>query len=105
MTKYVPTRLSSDLARQGDAVVVARPRQRIDRRSRDLADRPLFRVVPAGEIDVELRGDVELRAEERRIADRLVFGVAVRCGRMGRGRSEEHTSELQSLMRISYAVF
>src|SRR3546814_9579036 len=26
-----------------------------------------------------------------------------RCA--GRGRSEEHTSELQSLMRISYAVF
>src|SRR3546814_2241652 len=25
--------------------------------------------------------------------------------RMSRGRSEEHTSELQSLMRISYAVF
>src|SRR3546814_1521354 len=30
----------------------------------------------------------------------------VRAGRRGRGRrSEEHTSELQSLMRISYAVF
>src|SRR3546814_8483247 len=26
-------------------------------------------------------------------------------GRRGRGRSEEHTSELQSLMRNSYAVF
>src|SRR3546814_8783604 len=26
-------------------------------------------------------------------------------GRLGCGRSEEHTSELQSLMRISYAVF
>src|SRR3546814_2924793 len=26
-------------------------------------------------------------------------------GVCGRGRSEEHTSELQSLMRISYAVF
>src|SRR3546814_3587981 len=26
-------------------------------------------------------------------------------GLRGRGRSEEHTSELQSLMRISYAVF
>src|SRR3546814_1895561 len=25
--------------------------------------------------------------------------------RLGSGRSEEHTSELQSLMRISYAVF
>src|SRR3546814_9972433 len=27
------------------------------------------------------------------------------AGRLGGGRSEEHTSELQSLMRISYAVF
>src|SRR3546814_993309 len=27
------------------------------------------------------------------------------CGLNGRWRSEEHTSELQSLMRISYAVF
>src|SRR3546814_8601594 len=27
------------------------------------------------------------------------------CGRHKRSRSEEHTSELQSLMRISYAVF
>src|SRR3546814_8751002 len=31
-------------------------------------------------------------------------GVAAQFGRR-RGRSEEHTSELQSLMRISYAVF
>src|SRR3546814_3427814 len=30
---------------------------------------------------------------------------ALRCGVLSRGRSEEHTSELQSLMRISYAVF
>src|SRR3546814_5130011 len=30
---------------------------------------------------------------------------AVRIGRVEAGRSEEHTSELQSLMRISYAVF
>src|SRR3546814_2095148 len=28
-----------------------------------------------------------------------------RARRVDRGRSEEHTSELQSLMRISYAVF
>src|SRR3546814_10253975 len=27
------------------------------------------------------------------------------CAQTGGGRSEEHTSELQSLMRISYAVF
>src|SRR3546814_10587893 len=32
------------------------------------------------------------------------FGFGARR-RIGRERSEEHTSELQSLMRISYAVF
>src|SRR3546814_9178717 len=52
-------------------------------------------------------------------ADQLI-GVAMTCGRAQQwrrytsrrpvlreqaGRSEEHTSELQSLMRISYAVF
>src|SRR3546814_14988241 len=31
--------------------------------------------------------------------------VVARCRRGVVGRSEEHTSELQSLMRISYAVF
>src|SRR3546814_2978307 len=34
----------------------------------------------------------------------LKAGVFVRC-HIQRNRSEEHTSELQSLMRISYAVF
>src|SRR3546814_1000876 len=42
--------------------------------------------------------------------DRLVVSASVRVSDGGRvvagaGRSEEHTSELQSLMRISYAVF
>src|SRR3546814_1903191 len=32
-------------------------------------------------------------------------GVAHRARELRYGRSEEHTSELQSLMRISYAVF
>src|SRR3546814_8493925 len=32
-------------------------------------------------------------------------GLCAPLGQMGTGRSEEHTSELQSLMRISYAVF
>src|SRR3546814_1462120 len=38
------------------------------------------------------------RDQDRGTADRRQFGN-------GRSRSEEHTSELQSLMRISYAVF
>src|SRR3546814_4388719 len=33
-----------------------------------------------------------------------VIGIGGTAGAIG-GRSEEHTSELQSLMRISYAVF
>src|SRR3546814_5550728 len=45
----------------------------------------------------------------RRGADRAHAAAACRTwqarSRTHRGRSEEHTSELQSLMRISYAVF
>src|SRR3546814_5764220 len=36
---------------------------------------------------------------------RLVIAGLVRENHAGMQRSEEHTSELQSLMRISYAVF
>src|SRR3546814_7820297 len=38
-------------------------------------------------------------------AARVKQGCNDRCGRGEFPRSEEHTSELQSLMRISYAVF
>src|SRR3546814_8408756 len=40
--------------------------------------------------------DLVRHEEERRVLGHVV---------QGEGRSEEHTSELQSLMRISYAVF
>src|SRR3546814_9330703 len=43
-----------------------------------------------------------------RVLDAQYFGVAQRRKRVvlvASGRSEEHKSELQSLMRISYAVF
>src|SRR3546814_6276327 len=39
------------------------------------------------------------------IANRNPRALRARVGNQGTGRSEEHTSELQSLMRISYAVF
>src|SRR3546814_4179213 len=54
---------------------------------------------------------------EKRIRDRAYGGFEIRrrrtvamdasrwCRRVKGDRSEEHTSELQSLMRISYAVF
>src|SRR3546814_5263121 len=42
---------------------------------------------------------------DRDLADRFAVGIHQRRPGALSGRSEEHTSELQSLMRISYAVF
>src|SRR3546814_10439133 len=47
-----------------------------------------------------LRGELGKRS---RAAGR--FAAGAKKGGCAAGRSEEHTSELQSLMRISYAVF
>src|SRR3546814_10182923 len=44
-------------------------------------------------------------AMARTILDHFGLGAAIPVVIGGDGRSEEHTSELQSLMRISYAVF
>src|SRR3546814_7161300 len=53
----------------------------------------------------ELTADVEVGQEyEGPVLRLLDFGAIVQV-LPGRDRSEEHTSELQSLMRISYAVF
>src|SRR3546814_4139973 len=59
-------------------------------------------------------GDALARGEQVKISSFGSFGVRQKGQRIGRNpktgeevpiRSEEHTSELQSLMRISYAVF
>src|SRR3546814_1529913 len=56
----------------------------------------------AAELEDRLAGQPALLAE----MDHIIGGVYVRLGEYEpAGRSEEHTSELQSLMRISYAVF
>src|SRR3546814_7369630 len=51
--------------------------------------------------------DQPFGAEERLVGgcDHIDDGIADRTDIQRRIRSEEHTSELQSLMRISYAVF
>src|SRR3546814_5632889 len=43
-------------------------------------------------------------ADLRQVVDEVEGGAGA-VGAMDHGRSEEHTSELQSLMRISYDVF
>src|SRR3546814_7525058 len=55
------------------------------------------RVIEAGEQHVARRGGIE--------GELVRGGDAPQPFARGHARSEEHTSELQSLMRISYAVF
>src|SRR3546814_10572963 len=66
--------------------------------ARSLAKSPKLLLLdePMGALDKKLRGEMQL--EVVNIIERL----GVTCVMV---RSEEHTSELQSLMRISYAVF
>src|SRR3546814_2265279 len=52
----------------------------------------------------DMRSPAEAGAYVRKL--RAILRYVGSCdGNMEEGRSEEHTSELQSLMRISYAVF
>src|SRR3546814_3745097 len=65
-----------------------------------------FSFMPASQDAKAVSLDAVVQGAERRIArkhlsSRAELPVIVDVG----GRSEEHTSELQSLMRISYAVF
>src|SRR3546814_5998367 len=50
-------------------------------------------------------GAFKLKMAALPIAEDLARAKRLARGLEGRARSEEHTSELQSLMRISYAVF
>src|SRR3546814_1660467 len=52
------------------------------------------------------REPVSIEAQSDRMSpNRLSVTITSNCRGLRTSRSEEHTSELQSLMRISYAVF
>src|SRR3546814_6417138 len=89
MTHSFPTRRSSDLVDQPDT---DRAQKQIDRDRR--ANRTA-QCLEKGSQQQGVAGTVESLLAEH-IRELATFGEA---------RSEEHTSELQSLMRISYAVF
>src|SRR3546814_5271143 len=92
LTHSFPTRRSSDLVRLGKLLCYVgpmRPFRRIDHEQGQLGVRP-HRCRP-GERMPEITQDYLAARRSGRLCSAL--------------RSEEHTSELQSLMRISYAVF
>src|SRR3546814_4939489 len=107
MPHSFPTRRSSDLyggkkqfGRRPLVVVIA---EGAEHHQRMLADGQQ----PGG---LGRDGDARSRVEMHHavhLGTRHVAGAVDREARLveGAGRSEEHTSELQSLMRISYAVF
>src|SRR3546814_7415250 len=95
---------SSDLrgspsARRGSASPAAAPRRRQHGRSGAGPPRPSCAASHRGEPPIGVRGEVHRQG----LGHRLDFHHLKR--RAAAARSEEHTSELQSLMRISYAVF
>src|SRR3546814_7643848 len=62
-------------------------------------------VDPVGEEIVGPAGPTTATRMDKFMGLMLDQGLLACVGKAERGRSEEHTSELQSLMRISYAVF
>src|SRR3546814_4459631 len=89
------------LATQGKISADARPAATMQRI--ELLDGPTLWPELRGLIDPQQRAailaDAATKARQRTLLSWLLALVA------GIARSEEHTSELQSLMRISYAVF
>src|SRR3546814_3503084 len=89
MTLSFPTRRSSDLVWARTSLPVT------------ISSRTVANVKPDDQ--AMARGKEAARA--RRGSDRAPAPAGHIADRPARDRSEEHTSELQSLMRISYAVF
>src|SRR3546814_4037338 len=101
---------------------------RISDWSSDVCSSDLSLKEPSGRIRLDIGEPVVIDAapapDDKRALEKIAFAVAVEANRVtpltvtsvmclillgmaprGATRSEEHTSELQSLMRISYAVF
>src|SRR3546814_2065494 len=72
-------------------------------RSRSLWERTLTAPTPHVDNQIHTYDSIQFPDEELRVLERNVILPGSETN--WRYRSEEHTSELQSLMRISYAVF
>src|SRR3546814_10654047 len=100
--RYVPcTRTGSPAARHGSSVHLRSQSSNAFPLSREPPRRPGSSVsTVAGSPD-----SLEANALDSAPHARVLSGRPAILGRPRQDRSEEHTSELQSLLRISYAVF
>src|SRR3546814_8074226 len=95
----------------GFALIGSSPEILVRVRNEEVTIRPIAGTRPRGKSATEdaankasLLADPKERAEHLMLLD-LGRNDVGRVAQAGTVRSEEHTSELQSLMRISYAVF
>src|SRR3546814_10327229 len=106
MTHSCPTRRSADLGTTAIACIDHSP-QVFVAPSGWAKDRVDF--IIQDRWPVRLIGDLPQNVRRRRVYRQKRVWNQHRCNlqhpRLSASRSEEHTSELQSLMRISYAVF
>src|SRR3546814_1706849 len=108
----VHRRVFSLVLDRGTATLLLEPDRFFDEIARDLLDvaADIAHFGELGRLDLDERRIGELRQPPRNLG-LAAAGGADHEDVLGRhlvaqiGRSEEHTSELQSLMRISYAVF
>src|SRR3546814_4477821 len=72
----------------------------------DSTPRPLIASTPPSVIRIAMtQAKTGWWMKKRDMGDQSFCAASPACGSSAGLRSEEHTSELQSLMRISYAVF
>src|SRR3546814_6144868 len=73
-------------------------------KARSILARPVLR--STAPMEVVMRTSLRRSREAKRHRSRKhAFEIDFRCRTTDKGRSEEHTSELQTLMRTPYAVF
>src|SRR3546814_3691588 len=107
MPPSFPPRRSSELAHEADRIGADAAPRLVVARARDVGDRdlePLAVGQPVARALAQVLGEIVHPVAASRFA---AVAAAADLGELCRTgpRSEEHTSELQSLMRISYAVF
>src|SRR3546814_1408023 len=91
--------LAMELAARGIDVTVLEPRQRLE------PPNVKCNHVSARSMEILRRLGVAGAVRQAGLPADYPHDIAYRTTATGQERSEEHTSELQSLMRISYAVF